>query len=95
MSWVDGDGLERGGACNECGEPVEEEHHAYCADCYAEQQGWDRPPAPDRDALRRQHEERTELSHLRMLERIAELERRVAALEHPGGLYGCGGTVAA
>ncbi len=38
MSWTDRDGVERGGACNECGEQVEEEHHAYCADCYAEQQ---------------------------------------------------------
>ena len=94
MSWVDGDGLERGGACNDCGAQVEEDHHAYCRDCYAEQQGWTRP-APDTDSLRRQHEARAEISHWRLLERIAELERRVEALEHPGGLY-CvsGGTVA-
>jgi hypothetical protein len=45
VSWDD---LERGGSCNECGEPVEQDHHAYCRDCYAEQQGWkhkERPPA--------------------------------------------------
>ncbi len=38
--WIDRDGLEHGGGCNECGQPVEADHHAYCGDCYAEQQGW-------------------------------------------------------
>jgi hypothetical protein len=74
VSWTDNDGLERGGDCNECGEPVEEEHHAYCADCYAEQQGWT-PPSyrDDPEALRRQHEERTGGQLLRLIERVAEL----------------------
>jgi hypothetical protein len=40
MSWVDRDGLERCGACNECGALVDEDWHAFCVDCYAEQQGW-------------------------------------------------------
>ena len=48
MSWEDYDGLERGGACNECGEPVEEDWHAYCASCYAERQGC--APTPKRNA---------------------------------------------
>ena len=48
MSWEDHDGLERGGVCNTCGAEVEQEHHAYCADCYAAAQGWTRPARPAR-----------------------------------------------
>lgn len=78
MSWIDSDGLERGGDCNECGEPVVEEWHAYCRDCYADQQGWTRP---DRDALREQHEDRAQISITRVVERLDELERRLGRLE--------------
>ncbi len=80
------------GFCAECGVETDEPWHRLCSDCWAVEQGWRRPPRP---ALRRQHEDRAELSHLRMLERIAELERRVEQLEHPGGLYDVGGGTAA
>ena len=43
----DQDDLERGGSCAECGEPVEEDHHAYCPDCFAAEQGWKRPARPE------------------------------------------------
>ena len=88
MSWVDSEGLERGGDCNECGEPVEEEHHAYCARCFAEQNGWS---PPDRDELRRQAEDRERMTILRIVERLGQLERRVTELER----YQLRGTVAA
>lgn len=84
MSWIDSDGLERGGACNECGEPVEEEHHAYCAACYALQQGWDENRTDRRtgsDALRWQREDRDRVVTARLLERLDDLERRVEQLE--------------
>jgi hypothetical protein len=41
VSWIDSEGVERGGACNTCGEQVEAEHHALCRRCYAAEQGWD------------------------------------------------------
>jgi hypothetical protein len=41
MSWENRDGLERGGDCAACGEPVKEAHHAYCRSCYADLRGWD------------------------------------------------------
>jgi hypothetical protein len=99
VSWEDNDGLERGGACNECGEPVEEAHHAYCADCYVAQPGWNRPrERPDADALRWQHADRVrtvtsllierldklELRAARSAEQIEALERRVERLERAG-----------
>jgi hypothetical protein len=77
MSWTDGDGLERGGDCNECGQPVEEEHHAYCMDCWRAQNGWE---LPDRSALEAQHQEREAAVRLRLLERVADLERQVEEL---------------
>lgn len=85
MSWTDSDGLERGGACNECGEPVEEEHHAYCADCYAEPQGWNRSDRTSPDALHWQREDRDRVVTARLLERIDDLERRVEQLERDAG----------
>jgi hypothetical protein len=45
VSWESDDGLERGGACNECGEPVEQEHHAFCPSCFRAQMGWTRESA--------------------------------------------------
>lgn len=94
MSWIDSDGLERGGACNECGEQVEEEHHAYCSACFAEQQGWDtQPHRPDRDALAWQREDRDRLVTVRILERLDALEARLDRLE--GAAYQpCRGTAA-
>jgi hypothetical protein len=65
------------GCCQECGEATDEEWHAYCSDCFAAQQGWRRP---DRDAIETQHETREAVSLLALLERVAELERRVADL---------------
>lgn len=76
MSWEDSDGVERGGSCAECGEPVEEEHHAYCPDCYAEQQGWTRRTA-DLDTRASIENRQWE----RLLERVRDLEHRVAELE--------------
>jgi hypothetical protein len=40
MSWTDSEGVERGGSCNNCGADVEEEHHALCMRCFAEEMGW-------------------------------------------------------
>ena len=57
MSWTDSEGLERGGDSDECGQAVEEEHHAYCADCFREQMGWSRS---DPTTLQWQHEDRQE-----------------------------------
>ena len=80
MSWTDREGLERGGSCNECGEPVEEEWHAYCPRCYAQEQGWDEPdPAPALTITDRRFE--------RLLERLHDVEIRVARLEHRTGVW--------
>jgi hypothetical protein len=58
------------GSCQECGAETAEEWHAYCADCYAEQQGWrPRPHTPERGAP------------LVLIERVEALERRLDALE--------------
>jgi hypothetical protein len=74
------DGLERGGACNECGEPVEEEWHAYCSSCFAEQQGW-RPRRGDeeRPASLRLELERLRAAVEQLRARLARLERGRAA----------------
>ena len=78
MSWDDDDELERGGACNECGAPVEEEHHAYCRACFAEQNGWNvRPDPPDRDALAWQRQDREQRVTSLMIARLDDLERRL------------------
>ena len=68
------------GSCQECGEATEEEWHAYCAACYAEQQGWvrprqhhDKPPEVEPTIADRRWE--------RLLARMADLERRLARLE--------------
>jgi hypothetical protein len=81
MSWVDSEGLERGGACNECGAQVEEPYHAYCSDCYAAMNGWHRPEHPGRDALEHQHEDRQRVTVSRLVELVSGLDRRLAALE--------------
>jgi hypothetical protein len=78
MSWEDADGLERGGACNECGEQVEEEYYAYCRSCYRDQMGWSRP---DRDALREQHAERQRAILAGVVARLDRLEATVRRLE--------------
>jgi hypothetical protein len=65
------------GSCQECGDPTEEEHHVFCSDCWAGHNGWRRP---SREALAWQHEDREEVSRLRLLDRVGELERRVATL---------------
>jgi hypothetical protein len=80
VSWTDSEGVERGGACNQCGEPVEADHHAFCRDCFAAQQGW-ADSRTDSDALRWQHEERSRVVTVQLLARIDRLERRVAELE--------------
>lgn len=85
MSWIDSEGIERGGDCNECGESVTEPHHSLCEDCYAEREGWirpARPERPDREALVWQREDRERITTVRLVERIARLERRVEVLEH-------------
>jgi hypothetical protein len=77
------------GACQQCGADTDEEWHAFCADCFAEQQGWRRP---DRAELDRQHQDRQQTSLVRLIElvqsfeqRLEELHERVARLErHPG-----------
>jgi hypothetical protein len=76
MTWEDHDDLERGGACNECGDPVEREHHAYCPSCYREQQGWSgpRPPAG-------QPPESFVVALYQVRRQLAELERRVVDVE--------------
>ena len=71
------------GCCQICGESTEEEWHAFCSSCYAEEQGWG--PSrhrPDPDALRQQHEDRAQVVTTRLLERLDEIEIRVARLEH-------------
>jgi hypothetical protein len=65
------------GSCQECGEPTDEPWHAYCPDCWRQQQGW---TPPDRDALEQQHETRQHVSLLRVIERVDQLERQVAGL---------------
>ena len=69
MTWDDF--LDRGGPCNECGEPVDEDHHAYCADCFREQMGWKPSSMPA---------QRTE-PHESYIEAIVDLRRRVSELE--------------
>lgn len=89
MSWYDPvDDVERGGECAECGEPVEQEHHAYCSDCYAEQNGWKRPARPEPGETPRSYIEGLAQvrEQLRQLEQAAEgafadVERRLDALE--------------
>lgn len=66
------------GSCQTCGDPTDEPWHAFCSTCYAEEQGW-RPP--DRDAVAWQHEDRERVTTADLLERLAELERRVDRLE--------------
>jgi NMD protein affecting ribosome stability and mRNA decay len=63
------------GSCQQCGGPTEAEWHAFCPDCFAEQQGWRR--GRDRVALEGQHEQRQRTSMLRLVERVDELERAV------------------
>ncbi len=66
------------GSCHECGEPTDEPWHQFCADCYAEQQGWGRP---DRDALRWQREDRQRTTIAEIVARLGELEVKVSRLE--------------
>lgn len=35
------------GECQSCGAATAEAWHAYCSDCYAEQNGWKRPARPE------------------------------------------------
>jgi hypothetical protein len=66
------------GSCQECGEPVDEEWHAFCSDCFAEQNGWRRP---DASALERQRDERERVSITQLAARLGELEMRIRRLE--------------
>lgn len=65
------------GTCQECGEGTEQEWHAYCGDCFAEQNGWRQP---NRDALEVQHQERERVSTLALVDRVDRLERQVIEL---------------
>ena len=74
------------GSCQNCGAETAEEWHVYCSDCFRQAQGWDDEPRlfdsrPDSAALRFQQEDRERVSLLRLVERLGELERRVANLE--------------
>ena len=69
------------GACIECGSETEEEWHAYCSDCYAQEQGWGTSTRPDTDALQWQHEDRAQVVITRLLARVDELEIRIGRLE--------------
>ncbi len=66
------------GFCCECGEATDEEWHAYCASCYAEQQGWRRRDAV---ALAQQHDDRQRVTITQLVERLRELEVRIRRLE--------------
>ena len=66
------------GSCQECGAETDEEWHAYCADCFAGQNGWRRP---DRAALRWQHEDRQQVALADVVARLAELEVKVSRLQ--------------
>ena len=66
------------GFCCECGDETEEEWHAYCAGCYAEQHRWRRP---DADALARQHHDRQRVMVVQLVARLGELEIRIRRLE--------------
>jgi hypothetical protein len=66
------------GSCQECGADTDEEWHAYCRDCFAEQNGWSRP---SREALRWQHEDRQKVTLTDVVARLAELEVKVSRLE--------------
>ena len=84
MSWADDHG-ERGGDCNECGDLSSQERHAYCRDCYAEQQGWrgDREKLhpdlrrPPPGAARKSRSSRSS----RSARKLTELRQRVEQLE--------------
>jgi len=65
------------GTCQECGEPTEEEWHAYCSDCFAEQHGWRRP---NRAALEFQRQDRERTTQLRVLELLTSMEQRLEGL---------------
>jgi hypothetical protein len=79
VSWEDRDGLERGGDCAECGEPVEQEHHVLCPDCYREQQGW-RPRREERPAATSRPESFV-VAIATLRRELAELRARVERLE--------------
>ena len=79
MSWEDRDGVGRGGDCAECGEPVEQAHHALCMACFREQQGWrprpeDRPPAGSRP-------ESFVAAVVELRRELGELRRRIERIE--------------
>jgi hypothetical protein len=65
------------GCCLGCGEATDEPWHAFCSDCWREQDGWRRS---DRNALAAQHEEREAASRLRLIERVGTLERQLGEL---------------
>jgi predicted ATPase len=89
------DGWEFGDPCVECGAETSAEHHRYCDDCYAEQQGWTRPARPESgtdppsfvEGLARVRERLTTLEDAATVafdnvERSLDaLERRIAQLE--------------
>jgi len=66
------------GSCQECGADTDEEWHAYCGDCFAEQNGWRRP---NRAALEFQREDRERVTIAQIVARLGELEIRITRLE--------------
>src|SRR5262249_30330505 len=85
------------GYCVDCGAETEQEHHWRCRKCFAEQQGWtvrDEDEAPA-GALAHQRADREGIFASRALERIADLEARVAELERRAAPWAAmGGTAA-
>jgi len=51
MSWDDDFEYSNGanGSCQDCGAATDQPWHAYCSDCYAEQQGWTRHSGDEDD----------------------------------------------
>lgn len=72
------------GCCVECGEETAEGWHLYCARCYARQEGWERPdkPGDDPDLPPVVSASFSDARWVRLMTRVAELERRVDQLEH-------------
>jgi hypothetical protein len=75
---LEGYANEADGYCQQCGAETTEPWHAYCPDCFATQEGWTRP---GRGAIEAQHEARSRVSLLALVERVAALERSVVALD--------------
>jgi hypothetical protein len=70
------------GSCMDCGGDTDEPWHAYRTSCWRAQQGsGESPYRADSEGLRWQAEDRSRVVVARLIERLDELERRVAKLE--------------